>query len=88
MVGRVLSGNGFTRYDLGAYGLVGGAAEGCCIAVDGRAADQPGKERRGGLPRLIEVAQPTYHRWRQQYDRMQAEVAKRLNQLDQENPRL
>ena len=29
---------------------MGGAAEGCCIAVDGRAADQPGKERRGGLP--------------------------------------
>ena len=29
MVGKVLIGNGITRYDKGAYGLVGGVAEGC-----------------------------------------------------------
>jgi hypothetical protein len=34
------------------------------------------------------VAQPTYHRWRQQYGGMQGEEAKRLNQLDLENARL
>ena len=32
--------------------------------------------------RVIEVTQPTYHRWRQQYGGMQAEEAKRLTQLE------
>ena len=34
MVGKVLIGNGFTRYDQGAYGLVGGVTEGFCAAVE------------------------------------------------------
>jgi transposase-like protein len=38
--------------------------------------------------RGIEVAQPTYHRWRQQYGGMQAEEAKRLTRPEQENARL
>ena len=36
----------------------------------------------------IEVIQPTYHRWRQQYGGMQAEEAKRLTQLEKENASL
>jgi len=35
--------------------------------------------------RVIEVTQPTYHRWRQQYGGMQAEEARRLTQLEKEN---
>jgi len=38
--------------------------------------------------RALEVFQPTYHRWRQLYSGMQAEEAKRLTQLEKENPRL
>ncbi|MFM7651904.1 MAG: transposase [Vulcanococcus sp.] len=38
--------------------------------------------------RVIEVTQPTYHRWRQQYGGMQAEEARRLTQLEKENARL
>ena len=38
--------------------------------------------------RAIEVTQPTYHRWKQQYGGMQAEEAKRLTQLEKENARL
>lgn len=38
--------------------------------------------------RVIEVTQPTYHRWRQQYGGMQAEDARRLTQLEKENARL
>jgi putative transposase len=38
--------------------------------------------------RVLEVAQPTYHRWRQQYRGMQAEEARRLTQLEKENARL
>jgi putative transposase len=38
--------------------------------------------------RVIEVTQPTYHRWRQQYGGMQAEEARRLSQLEKENARL
>ena len=34
MVGKVLTGNGITRYDQGAYALVGGVAEGFCAAVE------------------------------------------------------
>ena len=32
--------------------------------------------------RAIEVTQPTYHRWKQQYGGMQVEEAKRLTQLE------
>ena len=32
--------------------------------------------------RVIEVTQPTYHRWRQQYGGMQPEEARRLTQLE------
>ena len=38
--------------------------------------------------RALEVSQPTYHRWKQQYGGMQAEEAKRLTQLEKENARL
>ena len=34
---------------------------------------------------MIEVTQPTYHRWQQQYGGMQAEEAKRLTQLEKKN---
>jgi hypothetical protein len=34
MVGKVLTGNGITRYDQGDYGLVGGVADGFCAAVE------------------------------------------------------
>ena len=38
--------------------------------------------------RVLEVAQPTCHRWRQLYGSMKAEDAKRLTQLEKENSRL
>ena len=38
--------------------------------------------------RALEVSQPTYHRWKQQYGGMQAEEAKRLTQLEKEKGRL
>ena len=38
--------------------------------------------------RVLEVSQPTYHRWRQLYGGMHAEEAKRLTQLEKENARL
>jgi putative transposase len=38
--------------------------------------------------RVILVAQPAYHRWRQQYGGMQAEEVRRLTQLVKENARL
>jgi hypothetical protein len=34
MVGKVLTGNGITRYERGTYDLVGGVAEGFCVAVE------------------------------------------------------
>ncbi len=37
---------------------------------------------------VIEVKQPTYHRWRHQYGGMQAEEASRLSQLEKANARL
>jgi transposase-like protein len=37
--------------------------------------------------RVIELKQPTYHRWRQQYGRIQAEEARRLAQLQKEHAR-
>ncbi len=38
--------------------------------------------------RVIEVTQPTYHRWRQLYGGMQSQEARRLTQLEKENVRL
>ncbi|MCS5694467.1 transposase [Cyanobium sp. FGCU-6] len=38
--------------------------------------------------RVIEVTQPTYHRWRQQCEGMQAEEARQLTKLEKENARL
>jgi putative transposase len=38
--------------------------------------------------RVLEVSQPTYHRWRQLYAGMKAEEAKRLSQLEKENSQL
>ena len=38
-------------------------------------------------PRL-EVSEPTYHRWRNQYGGMKADDAKRLKELERENARL
>jgi len=38
--------------------------------------------------RVLEVCQPTYHRWQQLYGGMKAEGAKRLSQLEKENARL
>jgi hypothetical protein len=35
----------------------------------------------------LEVAQPTYHRWRQLYGGMEAEEDKRLTQVKKENAR-
>ena len=34
MVGKVLTGNGITRCERGTYDLVGGVAEGFCVAVE------------------------------------------------------
>ena len=34
MVGKVLTGNGITRYERSTYDLVGGVAEGLCAAVE------------------------------------------------------
>jgi len=38
--------------------------------------------------RVIEVTQPTYHRWRQQYGGMRAEETRRLTRVEKENARL
>lgn len=35
--------------------------------------------------RVIEVTQPAYHRWKQQYGGMRVEGARRLIQLEKEN---
>jgi Transposase len=56
-------------------------------AQDRRATDRWGKTV-ADVCRVIEVTQPTYHRWRQQFGGMQAEEARRLTQLEQENARL
>jgi len=42
----------------------------------------------GQVLQALEVSQPTYHRWRQQYGGMKASEAKRLKELEQENARL
>lgn len=36
----------------------------------------------------LEIAEATYHRWRQKYGGMKSEEAKRLKQLEDENRRL
>ena len=38
--------------------------------------------------KALEVSEPTYHRWRNQYGGMKAEDAKRLKELERENERL
>ncbi len=42
----------------------------------------------GEVCQALEIAEPTFHRWRNQYGGMKAEEAKRLKQLDEENKRL
>ncbi len=42
----------------------------------------------GRICQALEISEPTFHRWRNQYGGMKAEEAKRLKQLDQENKRL
>lgn len=61
--------------------------EGFCEAVNRRAAVAQGKNL-ADVCRVIEVTQPTSHRWRQQYGGMQAEEARQLTQLEKENARL
>ena len=56
-------------------------------AQNGRAADAQGMTV-VDVCRVIEVMQPTYLWWRQQYGGMQAEEARRLTQLEKENARL
>jgi putative transposase len=36
----------------------------------------------------LEISEPTFHRWRNQYGGMKAEEAKRLKELEEENKRL
>ena len=42
----------------------------------------------GQVCQRLEVSEPTFHRWRNQYGGMKAEEAKRLKELEQENARL
>jgi transposase-like protein len=42
----------------------------------------------GQVCQTLEVGEPTFHRWRQQYGGMKAEEAKRLKELENENKRL
>lgn len=42
----------------------------------------------GQVCQKLEVSEPTYHRWREQYGGMKASEAKRLKELEQENARL
>ena len=42
----------------------------------------------GQVCQTLEVSEPTFHRWRQQYGGMKAEEAKRLKELENENKRL
>ena len=42
----------------------------------------------GQVCQAMEVSEPTFHRWRNQYGGMKAEEAKRLKELEQENHRL
>src|SRR3954469_2868799 len=40
------------------------------------------------VAKALEVSEPTYHRWRNQYGGMKADDAKRLNELERENAQL
>ena len=40
------------------------------------------------VARQLEVSEPTYHRWRNQFGGMKADDAKRLKELERENSRL
>ena len=42
----------------------------------------------GQVCQQLEVSEPTFHRWRQQYGGMKASEAKRLKDLETENARL
>ena len=42
----------------------------------------------GEVCQALEVAEATFHRWRNQYGGMKAEEAKRLKKLEEENKRL
>lgn len=42
----------------------------------------------GQVVQTLEISEPTFHRWRNQYGGMKAEEAKRLKELEQENKRL
>ncbi len=42
----------------------------------------------GQVVQVLEVSEPTFHRWRNQYGGMKAEEVKRLKELEQENKRL
>ena len=42
----------------------------------------------GGVCQQLEVAEGTFHRWRNQYGGMKAAGAKRLKELEKENARL
>ena len=42
----------------------------------------------GEVCQALEVAEATFHRWRNQYGGMKAEEAKRLKRLEEENRRL
>jgi ATP adenylyltransferase len=57
MVGKVLTGNGITLYDQGAYGLVGGVAEGFCAAVELSDTDRD---------QLLELCRQRLHAFRMQ----------------------
>jgi putative transposase len=38
--------------------------------------------------KALEISEPTFHRWRNQYGGMKADDAKRLKELERENQRL
>ncbi len=42
----------------------------------------------GQVVQALEISEPTFHRWPNQYGGMKAEEAKRLKELEQENKRL
>ena len=42
----------------------------------------------GHVCQALEISEPTFHRWRNQYGGMKSEEAKRLKELDDENKRL
>ncbi len=42
----------------------------------------------GPVAQALEISEQTFHRWRNQYDGMKSEEAKRLKRLEEENKRL